>query len=81
MIARRALLAGTLTLPLPVAARVGEPWDAVVDPATGTLGAALARAERAGRPFRILRGPGIFTEKLTVRAPGVILQGSPGTIL
>lgn len=79
MIARRTLLAGTLMLP--VAARAGPPWDAVVDPATGTLAAALARAERAGRPFRILLGPGIFTEKLTVRAPGLTLQGSPGTIL
>ncbi|MBN8812483.1 MULTISPECIES: pectinesterase family protein [Sphingomonas] len=79
MIARRTLLAGALALPL--SARAGEPWDAVVDPATGTLGAALAQAEKAGRPFRILLRPGIFTEKLTVRAPGVTLQGSPGTVL
>jgi len=77
MIARRTLLAGALALPL--SARAGEPWDAVVDPATGTLGAALAQAEKAGRPFRILLRPGILTERLTVRAPGVPLPGSPGT--
>jgi pectinesterase len=79
MSGRRAFLAGALSLPL--AARAAEHWDAVVDPATGTLGAALAEAERAGRPFRILLKPGVFTEKLTVRAPGVTIQGSPGTIL
>ena len=76
---RRAFLAGALSLPL--AAKAGEAWDAVVDPATGTLGAALAKAERAGRPFRILLRPGTFTEKLTVRAAGVTIQGSPGTVI
>ncbi|MDG2535515.1 pectinesterase family protein [Sphingomonas sp. HITSZ_GF] len=79
MSGRRAFLAGALALP--IAARAEGVWDAVVDPATGTLGAALAEAERAGRPFRILLRPGIFTEKLTVRAPGVTIQGSPGTVL
>ncbi|NYT43020.1 pectin esterase [Sphingomonas sp. R-74633] len=79
MIARRTLLAGTLALPL--AARAKAQWDAVVDPRTGTLGAALTEAERAGRPFRILLKPGVFTEKLIVRAPGVTIQGSPGTVI
>jgi pectinesterase len=79
MIARRALLAGALSLP--IAARAEEQWDAVVDPRTGTLGTALAEAERAGRPYRILLKPGVFTEKLTVRAPGVTIQGSPGTVI
>jgi len=79
MTARRAFLAGALSLPL--AAKAGEAWDAVVDPATGTLGKALAEAERAGRPYRILLKPGIFTEKLTVRAAGVTIQGSPGTVI
>lgn len=79
MTARRAFLAGVLAMPL--AARADEHWDAVVDPATGTLGDALGKAERAGRPFRILLKPGIFTEKLAVRAPGVTIQGSPGTVI
>ncbi len=78
---RRAFLAGTLALPL--AARAEERWDAVVDPRTDTLGAALAKAEAAGgRPFRILVKPGTLTEKLVIRAPNVTIEGSgPGTIL
>jgi len=79
MIARRALVAGALATPL--AARADEQWDLVVDPATDTLGTALAQAERAARPFRILLKPGTFTEKLTVRAPGVTIQGSPGSVI
>ncbi len=79
MTARRAFLAGALSLPL--AARAEESWDAVVDPRTGTLGAALLEAEKAGRPFRILLKPGVFTEKLNIRAPGLTLQGSPGTVI
>lgn len=81
MTGRRAFLAGALSLPLAAQARGAEQWDAVVDPATGTLGAALAQAEKAGRPWRILLKPGLFTEKLTVRAPGLTLQGSPGTVI
>ncbi|MEP9361093.1 pectinesterase family protein [Sphingomonas sp. KR3-1] len=81
MTGRRAFLAGALALPVAARARGAEHWDAVVDPATGTLGAALAQAERAGRPFRILLKPGLFTEKLVVRAPGVTLQGSEGTVI
>lgn len=81
MSGRRAFLAGALSLPLAARARAAEQWDAVVDPATGTLGAALAEAGKAGRPYRILLKPGIFTEKLTVRAHGVTIQGSPGTVI
>lgn len=81
MIDRRMVLAGGLALP--IAARAAGQWDAVVDPRTGTLGAALARAEAAGgKPFRILIKPGVLVEKLTVRAPNVTIEGSgPGTIL
>lgn len=81
MTGRRAFLAGALSLPIAAQARGAEQWDAVVDPATGTLGAALAEAEKAGRPWRILLKPGLFTEKLTVRVPGLTLQGSPGTVI
>jgi pectinesterase len=78
---RRAFLAGALTLPL--AARAEERWDAVVDPRTGTLGAALARAAAAGgRPFRILIRPGRLIEKLTITVPNVTIMGSgPATEL
>ncbi len=81
MTGRRAFLAGALSLPIAAQARGAEQWDAVVDPATGTLGAALAEAEKAGRPWRILLKPGLFTEKLTVRVPNLNLQGSPGTVI
>jgi pectinesterase len=81
MSGRRAFLAGALSLPLAARARGAEQWDEVVDPATGTLGAALARAEQAGRPYRILLKPGVFTEKRTVRAHGVTIQGSPGSVI
>jgi len=81
MTGRRAFLAGALSLPVAARARSAAPWDIVVDPATGTLGAALAQAERAGRPLRTLLKPGVFTEKLTVRAHGVTIEGSPGRVL
>jgi pectinesterase len=78
---RRSFLAGALALP--VAARAAEQWDAIVDPARGTLAEALVRAEAAnGAPFRILLREGVFTEKLTVRTPNVSIIGSgPRTIL
>lgn len=81
MLGRRAFLGGALALP--AAARAAGQWDAVVDPRTGTLGAALARAEAAGgAPFRIKLLNGVLTEKLVVRAPNVTIEGSgPGTIL
>ncbi|MBO9624061.1 MAG: hypothetical protein J7500_15240 [Sphingomonas sp.] len=75
MTGRRAFLAGALTLPL--AARAEEQWDAVVDPRTGTLGAALEQAAAAGgRPFRILVRPGRLVEKLTIATPNVTIVGS-----
>jgi pectinesterase len=78
---RRAFLAGALAFPL--AARAQEQWDAVVDPRTGTLGAALAKAAGAGgRPFRILVRPGVLVEKLTITVPNVTITGSgPDTVL
>ena len=51
-----------------------EPWDAVVDPRTGTLGEALAKAN--GAPYRILLREGVVTEKLTVTTPNVTIAGS-----
>jgi pectin methylesterase-like acyl-CoA thioesterase len=64
-------------------ARAGDRWDAIVDPAHGTLGEALAKAEAAkGAPFHILLREGVFTEKLTVRTPNLTIVGSgPRTIL
>lgn len=81
MTGRRAFLAGALALPL--AARAEARWDAVVDPRTGTLAAALAKAAAAGgRPFRILVRPGLLVEKLTVSVPNVTIIGSgPDTVL
>lgn len=68
---------------LPIPARADAHWDAIVDPARGTLGEALAQAEAAnGRPFRILLREGTFTEKLTIRARNVTIVGSgPKTVL
>jgi pectinesterase len=75
VIARRALLGGALALPL--AARAAQRFDAVVDPATGTLGDALKLAERAGgRPFHIFVRPGTLVEKLTITVPNVTILGS-----
>lgn len=71
--------AGTL---VPRIARAEAAWDAVVDPRTGTLAAALAQAEKAGRAFRILIREGVLVEKLTITTPGVTIEGSgPGTVL
>lgn len=81
MTGRRAFLAGALALPL--AARAEAQWDAVVDPATGTLAEALAAAAAAGgKPFRILVRPGVLVEKLTIATPNVTIVGSgPETVL
>ncbi|MES2445102.1 MAG: pectinesterase family protein [Pseudomonadota bacterium] len=65
-----ALGAGLAAVP----AWAAEPWDVIVDPRTGTLGEALAKA--TGAPFRILLREGVFTEKLTVTTPNVTIAGS-----
>ena len=73
---RRGLLAmGAGLAMLPAAARAAEPWDAVVDPRTGTLGAALERAKAAnGAPFRILLREGMFVEKFAVKNGALVCQ-------
>lgn len=65
-----AMSAGLAALP----GWAGETWDAIVDPRTGTLGEALARAN--GAPFRILLREGVLTEKLTIATPNVTIAGS-----
>lgn len=69
---RRELLAmaGVAALPAWTAGN----WDAVVDPRTGTIGQALAKA--TGAPFRILLREGVFTERLTIATPNVTIVGS-----
>lgn len=79
MTGRRAFLAGALSLPLAV--RASAHWDAVVDPARGTLEGALRQVAGLGRPCAILLLPGVFTEKVTVRVPDVTIAGSPGAVL
>ena len=75
---RRGVLAGMLALP--AAARPEAEWDAVVDPRTGTLAAALRKA--TGQPYRILLREGMFTEKLTIETPNLTIVGSgPGTVI
>lgn len=66
-------------LAAPGLASAGEQWDAVVDPRTGTLAAALARA--TGAPFRILVRKGVLVEKLTIATPNVTIVGEPGAVL
>lgn len=86
MFNRREALCGlgvALALPMPAGARtrpVSE-FDAVVRKGGSgsvlpSLAAALALAEqRPERPFRILLGNGVWEEKLTVRTPGLVIEG------
>lgn len=74
MTGRRAFLAGSLALPF--AAHAQETFDETVDPRTATLGKALERAAKAGRPYRIRILPGTLVEKVTIAVPDVTIVGS-----